>query len=67
MEGHPRMFKENPISKILQKGSKGQDLAEYAILIGFIALTLLISVTVLGLNISAVFNNLASDFISWFS
>lgn len=45
---------------------KGQDLAEYAILFGLIALVAVFAVSVLGVNISSVFSNLAADFSVWF-
>lgn len=37
----------------------GQDLAEYALLISLIALVVIAAVTLLGQNITAVFNNIA--------
>jgi Flp pilus assembly pilin Flp len=44
---------------------QGQDLAEYALLIGLIALVLFIAVTVLGGNLSSVFSTLSSHVGSW--
>lgn len=38
----------------------GQDLAEYAILIGLIALAVIVAVRLLGGNISQIFNSLGS-------
>lgn len=38
----------------------GQDLAEYAILIGLIALAVIVAVRLLGETISNVFNNIGS-------
>ena len=43
----------------------GQDLAEYALLIGLIALVVLVAVTVLGTNISALFSNIAGEVAGW--
>jgi len=40
-------------------GERGQDLAEYAMLLGLIALIVIVAVTLLGDNISAVFSRLA--------
>lgn len=37
----------------------GQDLAEYALLIALIAIVVIAAVTLLGTNISTVFNNIA--------
>ena len=50
----------------LPKDEKGQDLAEYAMLIGVIALVVLLAVTTLGTNLSAVFTNIATEVGSWF-
>ena len=46
-------------------GEKGQDLAEYALLIGLIALVVVVAVTLLGTNITAVFNRIATTIASW--
>lgn len=43
---------------IARKGEKGQDLAEYALLIGLIALIVIIVVTLLGQQISQIFANI---------
>ena len=43
----------------------GQDLAEYALLIGLIALVVLLAVTILGTNISELFSNIASQVGEW--
>lgn len=48
-----------------KKDEKGQDLSEYALLIGFIALVVLVAVTLLGTNITAVFNNIAAAVGGW--
>ncbi len=50
----------------LEKSEKGQDLAEYALLIGLIALVVLAAVTLLGTNITAVFQNIANSVGTWF-
>ncbi|MFC2029569.1 Flp family type IVb pilin [Chloroflexota bacterium] len=44
---------------------EGQDLAEYALLIGLIALVVLLAVTVLGTNLSTLFSSIASRVSSW--
>lgn len=49
----------------MPKNEKGQDLSEYALLIGFIALVVLAAVTLLGTNITAVFNRIAAAVASW--
>ena len=41
------------------KSEKGQDLAEYSMLIGLIALLLVVSLTIIGGGISEVFNAIA--------
>jgi Flp pilus assembly pilin Flp len=45
---------------------KGQDAAEYALLIGLIALVIVLAVTALGLNLSAVFDAIQAGFASPF-
>ena len=44
---------------------RGQDLAEYALLIGLIALIVILAVTLLGNNISTVFNAIATNISGW--
>jgi len=51
---------------VVQKGEKGQDLAEYALLLGLIALIVILAVTLLGGNISTLFSSLASAVGTWF-
>ena len=51
---------------ILSKRSeKGQDLAEYALLIGLIALIVILAVTLLGEQISIIFSTIANNISSW--
>ena len=47
------------MSLLNAKNEKGQDLAEYALLIGFIAIVLIVAVTLLGTNLNAVFTSIA--------
>ena len=52
---------------ILAKGKeKGQDLAEYALLVGLIALVIILAVTIMGQSFSGLFSTLASDVGNWF-
>ena len=44
----------------LPKDEKGQDLAEYALLIGLIALIVIAAVTLLGNNINAILTAIAN-------
>jgi pilus assembly protein Flp/PilA len=44
----------------LPQDEKGQDAAEYAILIGLIALAIVVAVTLLGTQIAATFNTIAA-------
>lgn len=44
---------------------QGQDLAEYSLLIGLLALVVIISVSLIGMNLSGVFSFLANYFWSW--
>ena len=46
---------------IVRKGEKGQDLAEYALLIGLIALIVILVVTLLGTQISTIFANITAQ------
>ena len=52
---------------MIKKSEKGQDLAEYALLIGLIALVVILAVTILGTNISEVFTNIATEIATWFT
>lgn len=45
---------------------EGQDLAEYALLIGLIALVVLVAVTLLGTGLQGVFNRIAGEVATWF-
>ena len=45
----------NQMKARLPQGEKGQDAAEYALLIALIAIVIIAAVTLLGLDISAVF------------
>jgi pilus assembly protein Flp/PilA len=40
---------------------KGQDLAEYALLLALIAIVAVAAVTLLGTNVQAIFNNIAAQ------
>jgi len=44
---------------------RGQDLAEYALLIGLIALIVIVAITLLGNNISTIFNAIATNISGW--
>ena len=44
----------------LPRGEKGQDAAEYALLIALIAIVIIAAVTLLGLDISAVFTSIVA-------
>jgi pilus assembly protein Flp/PilA len=50
---------------MVRKGEKGQDLAEYALLIGLIALVVLLAVTFLGTQIDAVFSAIGNNISTW--
>jgi pilus assembly protein Flp/PilA len=54
------------LKTLLRSSEKGQDLAEYALLIGLIALVVILAVTLLGQNISTVFSNIATAISTWF-
>ena len=44
---------------------KGQDVAEYALLIGFIALIVVLGAVILGSEISGFFSDLGSEIGTW--
>ena len=46
---------------MVRKGERGQDLAEYALLIGLIALIVILVVSLLGQQISIIFSNITSQ------
>jgi pilus assembly protein Flp/PilA len=48
------------------RSERGQDLAEYALLLGLLALVVIVAVTLLGGNLSMVFSSLASQVGTWF-
>ena len=47
----------------LWSDQSGQDLAEYALLIALIALVVIGAVTLLGINIQTIFNNIANALV----
>lgn len=50
----------------IKRSERGQDLAEYALLLGLIALIVILAVTLLGDNLSALFSRMASQVGTWF-
>jgi pilus assembly protein Flp/PilA len=48
------------VGQYLPKDEKGQDAAEYALLIGLIALAIVIAVTALGTSIATAFTDIAT-------
>ena len=60
------MFEYIKTLLVAKKGEKGQDLAEYALLIGLIALVVLLAVTFLGTSISTIFSRIGSEINTWF-
>ena len=57
---------DNTMLTIFKMKEKGQDLAEYALLLGLIAIVVILAVTLLGTNISTIFSELASEIGTWF-
>jgi len=45
---------------------EGQDLAEYALLLGLIALVVFVAVILLGTNLSTIFSSMADAVGTWF-
>jgi pilus assembly protein Flp/PilA len=59
-------MEDEEVSKGIRiRNERGQDLAEYAIMLGLIALVVILSLTLLGGNISNVFSSLASQVVTW--
>jgi Flp pilus assembly pilin Flp len=56
-------LKAQPTNRLLslRDDDSGQDMAEYAILIGLVALAVLVTVTVLGQTIAATFNSIGTS------
>ena len=50
---------------IFNRIENGQDLAEYALLIGLIALIVIVAVTIFGQEISTIFSTLANNISAW--
>ena len=49
----------------LPKSEKGQDVAEYALLIGFIALIVVLGALFLGSSVSGFFSKLGAEIATW--
>lgn len=60
MNSHPKAQPTNRLLE-LRDDDSGQDMAEYAILIGLVALAIIVTVTVLGQTIAATFNSIGSS------
>lgn len=56
-------LKAQPTHRLLalRDDESGQDMAEYAILIGLVALAVIVAVTLLGQTIAATFNTIGSS------
>lgn len=54
------------LMNLLPKDEKGQDLSEYAMLIGVIAIVVLVAVELLGGNLLGVFTDIATEVGTWF-
>ncbi len=60
MKSHPKALPTNRLLA-LRDDDSGQDMAEYAILIGLVALAVIVTVTVLGQTIAVTFNSIGSS------
>lgn len=56
------IYIHNALQNLVQKSEPGQDLAEYAILIGLIALLVVISITLIGGELNDIFIAIATAF-----
>ena len=59
MANHFKHWRNTNISE------RGQDLAEYALFLGLIALVVIVAVTLMGEQISTVFSSLAANVQAW--
>ena len=57
----PLKFWNSPLLTAVLTDESGQDMAEYAVLIGLIALTVVAAISVLGGSISSVFAGIGSS------
>jgi pilus assembly protein Flp/PilA len=48
----------------LARRDEGQDLLEYALLVALIALVCVVAITAAGVNVSAIFTNIASKLVT---
>lgn len=48
--------------RIKDNSERGQDLSEYAVLIGLIALIVVVSITIIGIGINDIFTAIATAF-----
>jgi Flp pilus assembly pilin Flp len=55
------------LQAMLSQNDEGQDLAEYAILLGLIALIVLVAVVAVGTNLSNLFSNFGQNIGTWFT
>jgi pilus assembly protein Flp/PilA len=53
------------LSGHVRKDESGQDLAEYALLIGFLALVVVVAVQALGVNLTTVFTDIGTAVSGW--
>lgn len=60
------MFDKFMIKLFSMKSERGQDLAEYALLLGLIALIVILAVSILGESLSSLFSRMASEVGTWF-
>ena len=60
-----RMANVFKIWLLARRSERGQDLAEYALLIGLLALIVIVAITLLGDQISLVFSVIANNISAW--
>ena len=60
-----RMANDFKIWFLAGRSERGQDLAEYALLIGLLALIVIVAITLLGDQISMVFSVIANNISAW--
>ena len=56
------MFRTRKTMIFVKRSEKGQDLAEYALLVGLIAITVILAITLIGGDLRDIFFQIASGF-----
>ncbi len=55
------VFVQNYLAQLLRRNDRGASAVEYGLLVFLIALVIIVAVTLLGTNLSSIFNKVATD------